>query len=325
MFTPWTLIGRSIANTVTTTIEAGVGDAAGIGEDLEIVALPVQPGSELAGRTVAQSGIHERTGVTIVGAWFRGKFVSPPSPETLIDQPTVLLVAGEESQIEALKKLTLTDKRRLHSGPVIVGGLGEGGWAVVEVIPAAGYECRTITAADGPQVEIVGDVTHRETILAAGIEDPGTVVLALSEDTTAVVATLAIGHLDPDVEIIARANETASVRKLYGAGADSVLTGSTVSGRMLASTILGEDILTSHQQIAVVRADVGPFAGWTLAEADIRARTGVTVVVERGGDLRTDVGPDVELAPTDGIIIAGRNDAVTGFSALVGDGPPGDQ
>jgi Trk K+ transport system NAD-binding subunit len=318
-FTPRTLIGRSIANKVTTSVEAGVGDAAEIGQDLEIVELPVQPHSELAGRTVAESGIRERTGVNIVGAWFRGEFVSPPSPDALLDERTVLLVAGEESQLEALKQLTLSDKRRLRGGPLIVGGLGEVGSTVVEAVRAAGYPCRTIDREDGPDVDVVGDVTHRETLAAAGLDDASTVLLAVSDDTDAVFATLAIRHLDPDVEIVARANETANVRKLYRAGADYVLALSTVSGRMLASTIRGEEMLAYDQGIAVVRSPVGPFAGRTLAEADVRARTGVTVVaVERDGELRTDLDADFALRSNDQLIVAGPDERVASFTALTG-------
>lgn len=319
VFTPRTLIGRSLASKVTTSIEAGVGDAVEIGDDLEIVELPVQPGSDLAGRTIAESGIRERTGVNVVGAWFRGEFVSPPSPDARIDNRTVLLVAGEESQLEQLKALTLSDKRRLRSGPVIVGGHGEVGRTVANAVTAAGYECRTIDHRDRSGVDVVGDVTDSDRLQDAGIGDASILVLALSDDTDAIFATLAIRQLDSDIEVIARANKTANVVKLYQAGADYVLALSTVSGRMLASTILGEEMLTYDQQIAVVRTPAGPFAGKTLAEADIRARTGVTVVaIERDGTLLTELGPDFELIDGDEVIVAGPDEAVTSFTALTG-------
>lgn len=321
VFTPRTLIGRSLGNKVTTSIEAGVGDAVEIGDDLEIVELPVQPDSELAGRTIADSGIRERTGVNVVGAWFRGEFVSPPSPDATIDERTILLVAGEDSQLEALKSLTRTDKRRLRSGPVIVGGLGEVGSTVAAAVRAAGYECRTIDQTDGPNVDVVGDVTDASDLESAGLADASIVVLALSEDTDAIFATLALRQLEPDVEIVARANETENVGKLYRAGADYVLALSTVSGRMLASTILGEEMLSYDQQLAVVRESARRFAGQTIAEADIRAKTGVTIVaVERDGTLITDFGPDFAFDAEDEFIIAGPDDALSRFTALTDGG-----
>jgi len=319
VFTPRTLIGESLASKVTTAVEAGVGDAVEIGDDLEIVELPVQPESELAGRTIAESGIRERTGVNVVGAWFRGEFVSPPSPDATIDERTVLLVAGREPQLERLKGLTLSDKRQLRRGPVLVGGLGEVGSTVREAVTAAGFDCRGIDRSDRPGVDVVGDVTDAATLQQAGIEEASIVVLALSDDTDAIFATLAIRHLDRNVEIIARANETDNVRKLYRAGADYVLALPTVSGRMLASTILGEQMLSYDQQVAVVRVPVGEFAGKTLQDAAVRERTGVTVVaVDRDGELLSGLGPDVRLQHGDEAIVAGPDDAVTSFTAQAG-------
>jgi len=319
VFTPRTLIGESLASKVTTSVEAGVGDAVEIGEDLEIVELPVQPASELAGRTIAESGIRERTGVNVVGAWFRGEFVSPPSPDATIDERTVLLVAGRERQLERLKALTLSDERHLRRGPVLVAGLGEVGSTVREGVAAAGFDCRGVDRTERPGVDVVGDVTDVDTLRAAGIEDASIVVLALSDDTDAIFATLAIRQLDPNVEIVARANETDNVRKLYRAGADYVLALSTVSGRMLASTILGEEMLSYDQQVAVVRVPVGDFAGKSLQDAAVRERTGVTVVaVERDGDLQTGLDPEFRFREGDAAIVAGPDGAVTSFIAQAG-------
>lgn len=324
VFTPRTLIGHSLANKVTTAVEPGVGDPVEVGDDLEIAELPVQPESELAGTTVAESGIRERTGVNILGGWFRGEFLSPPAPETLIDERTVLLIAGREEQLEALKNLTLSDKRRLRSGPVLIAGLGEVGSTVRAAVTEAGHACRGIDLEERPGVDVVGDVTDVETLTEAGLAEASTVVLALSADTDAIFATLAIRQLDEEVEVLARANDQASVRQLYRAGADYVLALSTVSGRLLASTILGEDVLSFDKQIEVVRAPAGPLADETLAEADIRARTGVTVVaVERDGDLLTGMDPDFRLAAGDELVVAGPDEAVTSFVAMTG-GPGAD-
>ena len=103
VFTPRTLIGESLAGKVNTAARTEVTDAVEIGTDFEVAELPVQPGSELDGVTVAESGIRERTGVNVIGAWFRGEFVSPPDPGDVIDGRTVLLVAGSDEDLERLK------------------------------------------------------------------------------------------------------------------------------------------------------------------------------------------------------------------------------
>jgi K+/H+ antiporter YhaU regulatory subunit KhtT len=107
--------------------------------------------------------------------------------------------------------------------------------------------------------------------------------------------------------------------KLYRAGAEYVLSLATVSGRMLAGTILEEEVISPQTQVEVVRTEAPGLAGYTLAEADVRARTGCTVIaVERNGRLVTDVGPDFQLQADDDLVVAGIDEDVNRFNELAG-------
>jgi Trk K+ transport system NAD-binding subunit len=316
VYSPRRLIGESLASKVTTGITAEVGDAVEIGEDFEIVELPVMAGSELVGETIAESGIRERTGANVIGAWFRGEFVSPPSLDARLDEQTILLVAGHERQLEPLKEMTLSDKRRRRRGHVVICGHGEVGSTVKERVTAEGVPCTTVDKEDYEGVDIVGDVTEKEVLREAGVDEASTVILALSSDTMTIFAALVVRQLNPEVEIIARADQTESVRKLYQAGADYVLALATVSGRMLASTIFEEDIISYDKQVEVVRFDAGKLVGETLAGADIRAETGCTVIaVERNGAVITDLAPEFEIQDGDDVIVAGPDENITEFAA----------
>ncbi|MFC7154729.1 potassium channel family protein [Halomarina halobia] len=318
VLSPRRLIGESLATKVTAGLSRDLGGAVEITEDFDVVELPVQSGSDIAGVTVAESGIRERTGANVIGAWFRGEFVSPPSPEAYIDEQTILLVAGNERQLERLKRLTLSEQRRLRRGRVVVAGYGMVGSTVEDALEEAGIPCVTLDMVDKEGVEVVGDVTETASLEAAGVEEASTVILALPDDTTTIFATLVVRELAPDIEIIARADSPESVRKLYRAGADYVLSLAIVSGRMLASTILDEEVITFDQQVDIVRTDPGPLAGRSLAEADIRARTGCTVVaVERNGSVVTDLDPDFTLLAGDDLIVAGTDDDIREFTQWV--------
>ena len=322
VFSPRQLVGESLATKVTSGVSADLDDAIEIGDDFDVVELPVQSGSELDGVQVANSGIRERTGANIVGAWFRGEFASPPSPNALIDEQTILLVAGHESQLEELKGLTRSEQRQRRHGHVVVAGLGVVGTTVVRAIDGAGLQLPQVTVDTDPakEADVTGDVTNVDVLGEANVESAGTVILSLPDDTQTVFATLVVRELNPDVEIVARADSQESVRKLYRAGADYVLSLGTVSGRMLASTILGEEVITFDQQVELIRTGPGDLADRTLGEADIRARTGCTVVaVERDGRLLSEMGPDFRLEARDELIVAGTDDDIVTFAELVGE------
>ena len=112
----------------------------------------------------------------------------------------------------------------------------------------------------------------------AGIKEAAAII-TVDDDTTAIFATLIMRELNPSLYIIVRANKEEDEPKLYRAGADHVQSLATVSGRMMASTMLeDEETFTPETQIDIVRLPVGKLAGQTLAEAEVRTRTGTTVL-----------------------------------------------
>ncbi|NHN48889.1 TrkA family potassium uptake protein [Halostella sp. JP-L12] len=313
VLSPERILGGSLADKITGSIDAP--DV--VGDDFEIAELTVQRDSAVAGQRLKESGIREGTGVNVVGIWERGEFRSPPSPDTVLSGGTVLLAAGRVRSLEALRRLTRSKKRRPARSNVVVLGRGEVGSTVVDELAAADVDATVVDLREMPAVDVVGDATERSTLREAGVPDATTVVLALGSDTATTFATLVVDELNPDAEIVCRAAEGESVPKLYRAGADYVLALSRVSGRMLASTVLDEDIISLDTQVEVVRAPVPALAGSTLRSANVRERTGCTVVaVEREGEMITDLGPEFRFRAGDEAIVAGRDADVNEFTAL---------
>ncbi|QLG61627.1 potassium channel family protein [Halorarum salinum] len=311
---PRRALGQSLGAKATQTVSDELGEAVELGEHFEVAELLVHRDSPLAGRTVADAGVGERTGANIIGAWVSGEFESPPDPDRVLDEHTVVLAAGSEEQLEALKRLTLSETRRHRRGPVIVAGYGVVGRAAATEL-AATEEVVVVDREDKHGVDVVGDVTDRATLEEAGIDEARSVLIALGSDTTTVFTALAVKQVAPEVEIIARANDPESVPKLYRAGAGYVLALSTVSGRMLASYLLEEDVLRPESQIELVRMSAPHLRGRSLGGADVRARTGCTVVaIERDGAVIGDVGPDTVVRKGDTLVVAGTDESVARFS-----------
>lgn len=308
-----------LAGKATTSISSELGDAIEIGEDFEVAELLVQRGSPAEGRTIAESGIGDVTGVNVIGAWFTGEFVSPPAPHAVIDEHTILLVVGREKQLEELRALTLSSARRFRRGTVIVAGYGEVGSTAAEKLASAGVPHLVVDKQDKPGVDLVGDITDPQTLSEANVSEARGVLLALDNDTTAVFATLVSERVSEETEVIARANETESIAKLYRAGADYVLALSTVAGRMLASTVLDEEVIAPQSQIEIVRTNAPGLVGRTLAGADVRARTNCTVIaVERNGALVTEVGPEFRVEADDDLVVAGVDEDIYRFNEQFG-------
>lgn len=314
---PRDLLGESLAGKASSAVQTEISGSVEIGEDLDIAELLVQRGSPIEGRSVANCGIDQLPGTNIIGAWFRGEFVSPPAPDRTIDEHTILLVAGLTEEVEKMRELTLSDARRNRQGGVVVAGYGVVGSAVTGAITRYGLSTTVIDVEERPSVDIVGDVTDPVTLEEANLSEARSLVLAVADDTTALFAALVAKEVAPEVEIIARANHADSPPKLYRAGAEYVLSLPTVSGRMLASKLLDEEVITPETQVELVRMRAPALAGRNLGDIDVRARTKCTVLaVERGDEVLTGIDAGLVIREDDMLVLAGNDAAIDAFAEI---------
>ena len=315
VLSPRSLLGESLAAKVTTALQTDLGEAVAIGDSLRLSEVSVPHGSPLAGSTLADSEIRERAGVNVIGAWFNGEFDAAPPPNATLSAGTVLLVSGRSDQLERLVDLTNSGTRRFGAGETVVIGYGQVGQTVTEAVSDADLPVTVVDREEGDGIDVVGDATEPETLRDAGVEAAQTVVLALPDDTTTEFATLVVRDLAPDTQVLARVEESTSVRKMHRAGADYVLSLATVTGRLSASSVIEDrDVLSLNQQIEVVRSRVPRLSGRTMAEANIREATGCTVIaVERDDETVTEIGPDTRLTAGDELVVVGTDAGIREF------------
>lgn len=315
---PRQVLGESLARKATTSLSAELDDAIELGDDLAVTELRIHKGSDVAGETLVGSGIRERFGLNVIGAWRSGEFEPSPDPDYRLDENTILVVAGRHEDLSTLKVRTVTPELK-QSGHVIVVGNGLVGETAATEIRGLGREVVVIDDDPEQDPDVLGDARDRSTYRDAGIEDAATVVLALGDDTASVYASLVVEQLRPGVEVIARANEDDNVAKLYRAGADYVISLSSVTGRMLATNLLDEEVLTPETQLELIRTTAPDLIGRSLEDADVRAQTGATVVaVERDGDVLAELGPEFTVGPEDVLLVAGDDEAIAAFTDLAG-------
>jgi len=307
---PRQLIGENLAHELPFMFSV-VGDRGiKISDDMEIAELQVAPEGPLCHRTVAEIGLRERYGVQIIGAWFEGAFVSPISPREQIDSDTRLLISGAPSDVRSFQQETHVMVKPLRERHVVIAGYGRAGRAAAQVLATADVRVTTIDVKDKPEVDIVGDARDPEVYQQADIAGASALIIDLDDDSSILFATLVVRSSNPDLYIATRANQEASMRKIYRAGADYVQSLATVSGRMLASTVLErEEVLAVGRKIVLVQLEVGQLSGQTLAEADVRAATGCTVLAAiRDGTVLTSLKPQqFVFQDDDEIILAGTD------------------
>jgi Trk K+ transport system NAD-binding subunit len=316
VLSPRPLLGERLAEVASTGVTTELGDGIEVGEDFEIAELLVHHGSPLTGMKLAESNLRERTGANVIGAWFRGDFESPVTPQTELQPGTVLLVTGREDQINQLEELPESTVREFKSGKTLVLGYGEVGKAVARAFDHEDQDYTVLDHRDEDAVDVVGEAHDTEALRAAGIETARSVILAIPNDTEAEFATLVIRDTNPDIDVAARTESAESVQKMYRAGANYVLSLAQVTGRMTASAVLeDEQVIATDRQVKILETTAPALAGQTLAEARVRERTGCTVVaIERNGDVFTDLGPEFRVEAGDELVVAGTDEGTSRFT-----------
>jgi len=294
VLSPRRLLGEGLAREIPFLLRMADDTTIEIGEDLEVAELDVESDSPICDQTIGELQLRERFGVDVIGAWFDGAFKSPVGPETIVDCTARLLVSGAPGNIQNLQREESSMLRSRKQQRVIVIGYGRSGQAAVDVLDGTEAQLTIVDANDHPNVDVVGDARNPSTYEEADVGSADAIIIDINDDTTVLFATLIARNANPDAHIVARANQEENEQKIYRAGADYVQSLATVSGRMLAATVLtDEEVLSFQTKIDVVRLEAGGLAGQTLAEADVRAETGCTVVAAvRGDDVITSLDPD---------------------------------
>jgi Trk K+ transport system NAD-binding subunit len=291
-------LGESLANRVDT----GRADAHVIGSfgTVRIAELPVRD-TPLSGIRVRDTRLRERTGLSVVGLWERGK-LQPAFPDTEIRPEAVVVVAGTADQIRTLDRLIARDGT---TTPVLVIGAGKVGQAAARALKQKGLTVYAIDRDDRsvaqlpPEIDgvYVGDAADRELIERAGIRRVASVLLTTNDDAMNIYLAVYCRKLNPDLRIVSRITHERNLEAIHRAGADFVLsyTSLGVDGLMSlisggASVLLGEGVRLFELPVPSSLADK------PLSASGIGSYTGLSVVaMDVDGMLTTQLTADTVL------------------------------
>lgn len=292
-------LGEYLANRADT----GGSDAHVIGayRGLQIAELPARD-TTLAGLTVRDTRLRERTGVSVVGMWERGK-LQPAFPNSIIQSDGVIVLAGTEAQIGALNALMPRTAQTPH--PVLVIGAGKVGVAAARALKRKGarvhaldrHEHALAPMRDDGATVFHGDAADRRLLERAGIHDVSSVLLTTNDDAMNIYLAVYCRRLNPELRIVSRITHERNVEAIHRAGADFAISYTTLGVEAVMSLLRGYELVVIGEGVELFSITVpGSLSGKRLADSGIGSATGMSVVaLDRGGALVTQLTGDTPL------------------------------
>lgn len=252
--------------------------------------------SPLVGKTLSESGLREETGVTVVGIWEKGR-LQVPVPHTSISASSVLVLAGSAKQFRKFDgAYSLPKKDFDEDTSVLILGGGRVGNAAAMSLEKKGMSYKIIekraSLIKGSSNYIQGDAADFDVLKKAGIEKAHSVIITTHNDDMNIYLTFYCRQLREDIQIISRATMERNVSKLHRAGADLVMSYSSMGAGAILNKLLPGEISVFTDGLVVFNTPIPQLIeGRSVMESGIREKTGCSVVALRKGKSMV-VGPE---------------------------------
>ena len=306
------MLGQSLARRVlgTTTRTNVIGKI----ESLLIAEAPAMR-TPLIGKTLRESQVRDSIGINVVGVWERGQF-KIPTPDTIINPTTVLLLSGSSDQFREFDAKFGSD--RTPRAPALILGGGRVGRAAAAALKERDIEYRIIEKKQSRIIDehfIHGSAADISTLTKAGINMTPSILVTTHDDPTNIYLTIYCRRLAPDAQIICRANHERNISKLHTAGADLVMSYASMAASTLFNLLKPDELLMLEEGLNVFRVVVPPsYVNTSLAESRIRSRTGCNVVaVCDPGAMCVNPDPSYRFGEKNELILIGTAEAESRF------------
>lgn len=248
----------------------------------------------------------------------------------LVGSFTQILVEGRLQTFLGRHRVQKTiDKLNNH---IIVCGYGRIGAIAVAEIEREGLPVVAVEKDEALSVKmdeddilfLTGDATSDDVLTRAGINRAKSLITALSSEAANVYVALTARQMNPDLHIVARADNEAHISRLERAGADRVMLPHTLGGVRMAQSVVrptvtsfleltsGGKLDLSMEELKV--SDRSELVGKNLIESKIRQRFNVIIIGVQRSDGTTEFNPEATH-----VIKAGDTLLVVGSKEGLGD------
>jgi voltage-gated potassium channel len=173
---------------------------------------------------------------------------------------------------------------------------------------------------------IVGDSMKKEILKAAQTETADILIASANTDETNIFTILVAKGLNPNLRIFAIGKKSESIKKLYIAGAEAVVSSATAGGRAIAKHAILPHVaefvdritLTKDAQITdLVISPKSRLVNVQLKNSRIRESTGVSILaIKRGEELIANPPSNTVLHANETLIVIGNREQIKMLSRI---------
>ena len=315
-------LGEQLANRVNA--QHSKSQPIGQYEDLLIAELPIH-NTPLVSKNIPETGLRQKFGVSIVGIWERGR-LQPVTGNEKLTNDSVLVIIGNKEQLHNIDELFLD--YNVNPNPVLIIGGGRVGLAAAESLHKNGVLVNVID--ENPIVcekirpfcnqVFAGKASDYELLKKVGIMEAPSVVLTTHDDTMNIFLASYCRQLNKDLRIVSRITEGRNVDIIQKAGANFVLSYSTLGSEAVLSISKGQELTVLGEGITLFIIPI-PHAleNKTLAESGIGAKTGLSVIaIKEGSEVLTQLSAGTILPNGAEIVLLGNIEMKQKFNKIYG-------
>ncbi len=244
---------------------------------------------------------------------------------------TQYIIDGEFREYFKTKRLT-AEMEKLENH-VIICGYGRNGKQAARVLKSHNQRFVVIEqqvdpvqsmSEKYPHLVISGDATQDDILMQAGIERARAIIATLPADADNLFIVLSARALNPKLNIISRASDDNTDKKLKIAGADHVIMPDMVGGAHMASLVMKPDVVEFIDYITGVGVDInleeitfeklpGNLQNKTINEIDVRGRSGANIIGFKTarGEFIINPSPETKLVPNAKIFVLGTIEQIS--------------
>ena len=277
----------------------------------------------MVSKLTQETELRHKFGVSIVGIWERGRLQAINGNERLTDD-SVLVIIGNKEQLHRIDELF--HDYNINLNPVLLIGGGRVGLAaaqslhkngvLVNVIDQDPDICKKISPFCNKVFN--GRASDYDLLKKAGILEAPSVLLSTHDDTINIYLASYCRQLNKDVRIVSRISEARNVDIIHKAGANFVLSYSTLGSEAVLSIAKGQELTVLGEGFTLFIMPIPKsLEGKTLTESGIGSKTGLSVIaIKENFEVVTLISSNTVLPQGAEIVMLGNIDMKHRFNKI---------